>query len=62
MRLLRWECWCAMLAFLITLVYVWVPGPYPMAIFTFVAQPLFIVAAVGYLMEVLQEARRGRIL
>ncbi|HEU0124465.1 MAG TPA: hypothetical protein VFQ91_28300 [Bryobacteraceae bacterium] len=62
MRLLRWESWCAILAFFLTLVYVWLPGPYPMAIFTFVAQPLFAAAGIRYLVQVFREARRGRIL
>src|SRR5262249_23928435 len=48
MRLLRWEAWCATLGFVLTLVFILVPGPYPMAIFTFVAQPLFAIAVVGY--------------
>ena len=37
MRLLRWECWGAIIAFLMTLVFVLLPGPYEMAVFTLLA-------------------------
>ncbi|HEX8893544.1 MAG TPA: hypothetical protein VF783_09475 [Terriglobales bacterium] len=57
MRLLRWECWCAIIAFLMTLAFVLFPGPYEMAVFTFLAQPLFALAAVSYLFEVLADLR-----
>ncbi len=62
MRLLRWQCWCAIVAFIMTLAFVLFPGPYEMAIFTFVAQPLFAVAAVSYVAEVLRDLRRREIL
>jgi len=52
MRLLRWEAMCASVAFLLTLIFILVPGPYPMAIFTFIAQPLFGIVAIGYLLKV----------
>jgi hypothetical protein len=52
MRLLRWEAVCAMVAFALTLIFILVPGPYPMAIFTFIAQPLFGIVAIGYLLKV----------
>ena len=57
MRLLRWEAFCAILGFLLTLVFVLVPGPYPMAIFTFIAQPLFAIVAIGYLRKVIVDLR-----
>ena len=28
-----------------------VPGPYAMALFTFIAQPLFAIVAIGYLLR-----------
>jgi len=62
MRLLRSECWCAMIAFLMTLVFVLVPGPYYMAIFTFVAQPLFAIAAISYLRKVFLELRSRKVM
>jgi hypothetical protein len=52
MRLLRWEAACAIVAFVLTLIFILVPGPYPMAIFTFIAQPLFGIVAIGYLLKV----------
>jgi hypothetical protein len=60
MRLLRWECWCAVIAFVMTLGFVLVPGPYEMAIFTFLAQPLFAFAAISYLVKVLRNLRERK--
>ena len=47
----------AIVAFLIALVYIWVPGPYPMGAFTFIAQPLFLLALISYTIKVLRELR-----
>ena len=58
MRLLRWEAFCAILGFLLTLLFILVPGPYPMALFTFIAQPLFGIAAIGYLGKVIADLRK----
>ena len=60
MRLLRWEAFCAILGFVLTQVFILVPGPYPMALFTFIAQPLFAIAAIGYLGKVIGDLRRHR--
>jgi hypothetical protein len=54
---LRWESWAAIVAFAIALVYIWVPGPYPMGAFTFIAQPLFLVAMVSYGVKVFRDLR-----
>ena len=54
---LRWESWAAILAFAISLVYIWVPGPYPMGAFTFIAQPLFLLALVSYGVKVFRDLR-----
>ena len=58
MRLLRWEAMCAIVAFALTLIFILVPGPYPMAIFTFIAQPLFVIVAIGYLLKVRADLRK----
>jgi hypothetical protein len=58
MRQLHWEAWAAFVAFVITLVFIWVPGPYPMGAFTFIAQPLFLLALVSYAIKVLRELHR----
>lgn len=58
MNHLRWEAWAAMLAFAMSLVYIWVPGPYAMGAFTFIAQPLFLLACIGYAVEVFRELRQ----
>jgi hypothetical protein len=54
---LRWESWAAILAFAISLVYVWSPGPYPMGAFTFIAQTLFLLALVSYGIKVCRDLR-----
>ena len=54
---LHWEAWATVVALVIALVYIWVPGPYPMGAFTFIAQPLFFLAFVSYLIKVLRELR-----
>ena len=59
MRLQRWEAVCAIVAFALTLTFILVPGPYPMAIFTFIAQPLFGIVAIGYLLKVRADLRKG---
>ena len=58
MRQLHWEAWAALVAFVITLVFIWVPGPYPMGAFTFIAQPLFLLALTSYVIKVLRELRK----
>jgi hypothetical protein len=58
MTLLRWEAWCGILAFGLTLTFILVPGPYAMAFFTFIAQPLFAVAAIGYVLKVRADLRK----
>lgn len=62
MRLLRWESWCAAIAFVMTLAFVLVPGPYEMAMFTFLAQPLFAIAAVSYVSKVIADMRTRKVL
>src|SRR5262249_25621079 len=58
MRQLHWEDLAAIIAFVITPVYFWVPGPYPMGDFTFIAQPLFLLALLSYAIKVLRELRK----
>ena len=58
MRQLCWESWAAIVAFLIALIYIWAPGPYPMGAFTFIAQPLFLLALLSYLFKVFRELRK----
>ena len=62
MNELRWEAWAALLAFAITMVYVWSPGPYPMGAFTFIAQPLFIVALGSYALKVWRDLKQKKVL
>lgn len=59
---LRWEACGASIAALISLVYIWHPGPYAMGAFTFIAQPLFVVAIGSYGWKVLKELRDKRVL
>lgn len=62
MNRLRVEAWAAIVAFLITIVFNLNPGPYPMAAFTFIAQPLFVYAIVRYAWRVLGDLRSRRVL
>jgi hypothetical protein len=62
MRLLRWEAMCAVVAFALTLAFILVPGPYAMALFTFVAQPLFLIVGLLYLGRVFTELRAKDVL
>lgn len=55
---LHWQCWAALIAFAISFAYIWYPGPYLMGAFTFIAQPLFVIAAAGYGFKVLKELRQ----
>lgn len=62
MNELKWEAWAVIIASLVSLVYVWHPGPYAMGAFTFIAQPLFVLAMASYAWKVLKELRAKRIL
>jgi hypothetical protein len=50
------------MAFLMTLAFVLFPGPYEMAVFTFLAQPLFAFAAFSYLVKVLRDLRERKVM
>jgi hypothetical protein len=62
MNRLRVEAGAAIVAFLITIVFNVYPGPYPMAAFTFIAQPLFAYAMLRYLWRVLGDLRARKVL
>lgn len=62
MNRLRVEAWAAIAAFLITIVFNLDPGPYPMAAFVFIAQPLFAYAIARYAWRVLRDLRARRVL
>ena len=59
---LRWEAWATTLAFIITLGYTLYPGPYLTGAFTFIAQPLFALAILGYAQKVLRDLKSRRVL
>jgi hypothetical protein len=50
------------LATALTLAFILWPRPYTMALFTFVAQPLYLIAAAFYLRRVLAELRKKEVL
>jgi hypothetical protein len=60
MRLLQWEAFLAILGFVLTGLFILVPGPYPMALFTFIAQPLFAMAAIGYIYKVIVDLTKHK--
>ena len=62
MSKLYWESVAALLGFIVTLVFIWVPGPYAMGAFTFIAQPLFLLAFASYGFKVLRELRQRNVL
>lgn len=62
MNELRWEAMAVALGSVISLVFVWQPGPYPMGAFTFIAQPLFLVAIASYAWKAVKELRQRRVL
>ena len=59
---MRWEAWAGMIAFAISLAFIWVPGPYLMGAFTFIAQPLFLLALISYGINVYRDLRRRKVL
>jgi len=52
----------AVVGFIITTLFVVHPSPVLMALFTFVAQPLFVIVGLMYLGRVLQELREKDVL
>ena len=62
MNRLRVEPFAAIVAFVITIVFNLNPGPYPMAAFTFIAQPLFAYAIIRYLWRVAADLRARKVL
>lgn len=57
MKTLRLPSLAAALAFVITGLYALDPGPYQMAAFVFFAQPLFLIAVLGYGFRVWKDLR-----
>ncbi len=51
-----------LIAYLVSGWFILDPAPLPMAFFVFVAQPLFLLAAILYLIEILLELRQHGIL
>jgi hypothetical protein len=59
---LRWEALATILAFIITLGYTLYPGPYLTGAFTFIAQPLFALAILGYVQKVWRDLQSRKVL
>jgi hypothetical protein len=62
MNELKWEGLSVGVASIISLIYVWQPGPYAMGAFTFIAQPLFLVAIVSYAWKAMKDLRKRSVL
>jgi len=62
MNELKWEGLGVGLASIISLIYVWDPGPYAMGAFTFIAQPLFLVAIARYGWKAVKDLRKRSVL
>lgn len=54
---LRLPAIAAIIAFILTALFAIHPGPYQMALFVFVAQPLFVIALLGYAWRVIKDLR-----
>lgn len=59
---LRLPAIAAIIAFVLTALFAIHPGPYQMALFVFVAQPLFVIALLGYGWRVIKDLRRKGVL
>jgi hypothetical protein len=59
---LRLPAIAAIIAFVLTALFAIHPGPYQMALFVFVAQPLFVIALLGYAWRVVKDLRRKGVL
>jgi hypothetical protein len=59
---LRFEAWAMIIAFVIALGYTLSPGPYWMGAFTFIAQPLFVLAMLGYVLKVINDLSKRKII
>jgi hypothetical protein len=59
---LKFESMAAGVAFLLTGLYALHPGPYQMAAFVFIAQPLFLIAVVCLAYDVWQDLRSREVL
>lgn len=59
---LRWEAWAIIIALIITMAYTIYPGPYCMGAFTFIAQPLFGVAVLNYILRVYRDLRKRHVI
>ncbi|MFY9271336.1 MAG: hypothetical protein WAO55_16460 [Candidatus Manganitrophaceae bacterium] len=51
-----------LLAYLLSAWFILDPGPLPMALFVFIAQPFIALAAVLYIVEVLRELKQRGVL
>ena len=58
MNELKLEAFVIVIASIISFIYIWYPGPYPMGAFTFIAQPLFAVAIGSYAWKVIKDLRK----
>ncbi len=59
---LRFEALLALVAFVLTGAFVMWPVPYLMVLFTFVAVPLFLIAALFYVGRVVRDLRKKDVL
>ena len=59
---LKVEAWAAIVAFVMTAAFIVWPSPYLMAVFIFLAQPLFLIVFILYLRRVFRELRKKDVL
>lgn len=62
MNELRLPAFTVVIASVITLIFVWNPGPFAMGAFTFIAQPLFLIGMVSYAVAVFRDLKNKGVL
>lgn len=62
MKNFRTESWYVLVGMIISLLYIFIPNPYLMFAFIFVAQPLFLVAVFLVIREILRDLKTQKVL
>jgi hypothetical protein len=62
MKNFRTESWYVLVGMIISLLYIFIPNPYLMFAFIFVAQPLFLVAVFLVIKEILRDLKTQKVL
>ena len=58
----HWKTGAVTIGLVLAVVFLVNPDPIPMALYVFIAQPLFLVVLVGYIWSVLRDLKRKEVL